>query len=262
MGDAGAAMKSASPQLDYAPPPPLYRHRRFRRIVVLLVLLAAAYPAWRWGSWAWGRGKMLYAQHRCLNYSPPGDLVVFESDEVRAGELIKRAEYKLIWPASNNTVVGHMPDELRNFEDPVLRVSRAPCAILFMHELRDKGGHERLVIVARTAANTGPLFYSPFNLFKSIFKPATMHDDLWDVSRSSYPRRAYHGPVQFLPTEGLRFYAGQVDPADASHFTIRYELGGKAGLIDGRLNDAGDDVDFVISGPAGPPSPWSNILQK
>jgi hypothetical protein len=35
-------------------------------------------------------------------------------------------------------------------------------------------------------------------------------------------------------------FAGQVDRADASHMTMRFELDGKTGWIEGRLGD--DDV--------------------
>jgi hypothetical protein len=37
----------------------------------------------------------------------------------------------------------------------------------------------------------------------------------------------------------LRFFAGQADPADASHFTIPYQLDGRDGTIDGWLKDEG-----------------------
>lgn len=37
----------------------------------------------------------------------------------------------------------------------------------------------------------------------------------------------------------FRLYAGQPDPADRSHFTIGYDLDGRHGTIDGRLNDKG-----------------------
>jgi hypothetical protein len=46
-------------------------------------------------------------------------------------------------------------------------------------------------------------------------------------------RAAIEGPELF------RFYAGQPDPADASHFTIGYDLDGRRGAIDGRLKDNG-----------------------
>ena len=34
-----------------------------------------------------------------------------------------------------------------------------------------------------------------------------------------------------------RIFAGQPDPADASHFTIRYQLWGQEDIIDGKLQD-------------------------
>ena len=37
----------------------------------------------------------------------------------------------------------------------------------------------------------------------------------------------------------LRVYAGQPDAADASHFTIAYEIDGRPGVIDGWLRDQG-----------------------
>jgi hypothetical protein len=32
-------------------------------------------------------------------------------------------------------------------------------------------------------------------------------------------------------------YAGQPDPADPSHFTIRYQMWGQEDVLDGRLDD-------------------------
>ena len=37
----------------------------------------------------------------------------------------------------------------------------------------------------------------------------------------------------------MRFFAGQPDPADASHFTIRYQADGREGVIDGWMKDDG-----------------------
>jgi hypothetical protein len=39
------------------------------------------------------------------------------------------------------------------------------------------------------------------------------------------------------PGQPWRIFAGQIDPADPSHLTIKYEIDGRAGVIDGRLND-------------------------
>ena len=41
----------------------------------------------------------------------------------------------------------------------------------------------------------------------------------------------------------LRIFAGQPDPADASRFTIHFEMDGKAGVLVGRLTD--DDTVLI-----------------
>lgn len=43
--------------------------------------------------------------------------------------------------------------------------------------------------------------------------------------------------VQMQLKDQWRIFAGRIDPADASHVTIAYDIDGKAGVIDGRLND-------------------------
>jgi hypothetical protein len=128
-----------------------------------------------------------------------------------------------------------------------------------MHELRDKSGRPRLVIVARDSLAFWPIF-SPFNLQATVWEPATFTTDPAVVPMKNPKMWDYNGPGYDLPSRDLRFYAGQLDPADPGHFTVRYELEGQPGIVDGRLNETGDDVVFQItSGPAAPPSPWSNV---
>jgi hypothetical protein len=45
--------------------------------------------------------------------------------------------------------------------------------------------------------------------------------------------------VRLRPENQFRFYAGQLDPADPSRFTIDYEVDGTRGKIHGRLRDDG-----------------------
>jgi hypothetical protein len=40
----------------------------------------------------------------------------------------------------------------------------------------------------------------------------------------------------------LRFFAGQVDPDDAGHFTLGYQVDGRDGVIDVRVKDDGIDI--------------------
>jgi len=41
----------------------------------------------------------------------------------------------------------------------------------------------------------------------------------------------------YRETDRLEWFAGQPDPTDDSHFTIRFELNGKPGIVDGWLKD-------------------------
>jgi hypothetical protein len=43
--------------------------------------------------------------------------------------------------------------------------------------------------------------------------------------------------VRYYERTPLRMYAGQADPADASRFTVEYELAGKRGVLEGRVKD-------------------------
>jgi hypothetical protein len=53
----------------------------------------------------------------------------------------------------------------------------------------------------------------------------------------------------------LRFFAGQADPKDTSHFTVEYELGGAKNVIDGWLTDD-DYLRIVPRGGAVDKSVW------
>lgn len=261
-------------QLEYAPAPPLYRRRRFRRVVLLVMLCALAYPGWRFGPGVWAKGRLLYAQRRCLNYEAPADWVVYESREPQAGELLKRhGYYPILSPGQffgtgslqqpPSPVAAYTPDELNEFEKRMSGAASAPSsAVLFMHEMKDKAGRRRLVIVRRAAGIFGPVM-SPFDLSATVFAPATFSSDLSVVISASPSIWVYNGPAILLPSEGLCFYAGRIDPGDPGHFTIRYEMEGKEGVVDGRLNERGDAVAFkIVSGPAAPPSPWSSPLVR
>lgn len=55
------------------------------------------------------------------------------------------------------------------------------------------------------------------------------------------------------PSDRIRLFAGQPDPADPSHFTIGYAVNGRPGTIDGWLQDD-ERVKFrVRGGPAKKP---------
>jgi hypothetical protein len=53
------------------------------------------------------------------------------------------------------------------------------------------------------------------------------------------------------PHVWARLFFGQVDPADASHFTIDFEFAGHTGTIDAYLRDD-NRVDFQFRDPPNP----------
>lgn len=79
------------------------------------------------------------------------------------------------------------------------------------------------------------------------FEGWTVAPSHWPNPMRSEPRPG--GSTLELPlavSDELRVLAGQPDPRDPSHFTIRYDLNGQPGVIDGWL-DAGRVVRLTAA---------------
>ena len=282
-------MTTETQQLEYAPAAPMRRRKIRRRVVWVLLLLAAGYAGMQYGPQAWRRTTFLYAQHRCLSYTAPANQLVYdegtdttEANLARAG-FTRASASRQSHPPLVAAVRQARPlvDFAANLPPgpsitllisgavqwtPVLnRAQGVPVgATLFCHELRNKAGHRRLVVVQRMPREVGPFVY-PFALDVALYAPAGWRRPITNVTKDPVPDHTakMSGVNPLIPAHPLRFWAGQIDPADPGHFTIRYELGGVGGIVDGWLNDAGDDVVIKIaSGPAMRPSLWSTYLAR
>jgi hypothetical protein len=113
--------------------------------------------------------------------------------------------------------------------------------LLFMHERRTKSGHRRLVVVRRTT----PAVRSSSDL--PVSYSVWVEDFNNGCSSIKTVIEVLPHPSDLQSPASLRFFAGQPDPDDDSHFTIQYELNGRPGIIDGTLNDArpGDSCEGV-----------------
>jgi hypothetical protein len=273
---------AASAQLEYAPGAPLRRRKRIRRVVTLILLLALVVPAYRYGPPAFRRIVLLYEQHRCLAYAAPADEIVYDEASPTTPARATQPGYAMLTVRLRTASVSaavRQPAELVAFAPNLPPVVAAQTGIgsggrilprsgalptggvLFLHELRNKAGHRRLAVVQRTPSEVGPFPY-PFGLEVALYEPATFRAPPRYAGKS--PPVTYidnlDGIIPLIPIRPLRFYAGQVDPADASHFTIRYELDGRTGDVDGRLTDTGDDLILrIVSGPATKPSLWTTF---
>lgn len=215
-------------QLDYAPPP---RRRARRRIIVAITALALLAGAWKYGPGAWDHARLLYYQGKCLSYGGAADEVVYEDD----GKAVIRSRYSAL--LTNYHAVRSWPGAKQG-------------ALLFMHEMKTPEGEARLVTVEATL-RIGVFSRPQVEYERAVMKLA----DLWSKrrNRTQYTHSTMDRPPlsagQVYP---LKIFAGQPDPQNPSHFTIRFELGGKEGMFDGWLESDGR----VLVEEREPVQPW------
>lgn len=236
----GKTMGDPPRQLDYASHPrPWYRRHPCRAALVVVVILGCigAAVGGKSGWKAFERHRMwqdlIARQQKCLDYTAPPTQVVADDDPAHFDKLLKISKsYQLQgggeWPA----YVACTPTVLKEFPE----VSETD--ILFLGGRRSPAGHSRLIIC----------------YIRGIGK----NRNVYLLTRSTVPATVGKWPTPVLQSgslmlgdrtaqEHVQFFAGQVDPADASHFTIRYSLDGASHIIDGWLQDD-DNVKLTVRG--------------
>jgi hypothetical protein len=256
-------------QLDYAPAPPR-RRRWLRRAAAGILLLAVALAGWRWGPGAWTQAQRLYWQRRCLSYRASPEMVVYEEEPRAAAALLashsaygayllRRGTGGAASGSSGATsAAAHVPvcwvrltalsPEIRSFAPGPTRAGRG--AIVFLHERTSPAGHRRLVCVR---------YFPPADSFTATFidgfdvECLAVHPATWSTGPITIPGINAFDVISGFPRRppNVRVYAGQVDPDDPSHFTVRYQMWGREDTLDGRLDDAGR----VTLTPRNPPQP-------
>ncbi len=110
-------------------------------------------------------------------------------------------------------------------------------AIAFLHELQAADGSRRLIRIDYSQDLMDAGLRGSVNLISSIYRPVSWSAKIASPCSSTniiIPERYEEGST----TANLRIFAGQSDPADPSHFTIRYQIWGLEDVIDGRLTGA------------------------
>jgi hypothetical protein len=249
-------MPDSNAQLDYAPAPPVLRRRWVRRLILGMVLLSALGAAVQWGPGAYRQASVLYWQRQCMRYTAPGEMVVYESDP-NAGAVLQSADrhYQLAaagsWGRSaTRTATGYLPECWNRFSRVAPGFLPPTAPVVFLHELRTPSGQRRLVsVVATFEPSELPLFISGYDVSATVIAPATWR--MLPRNRTGGVALSVLSGPQPKPPH-VRVYAGQPDPADPSHFTIRYEVDGVEHVADGWLRDgwpAGyDSVQFKVRG--------------
>ncbi len=241
-------MPTSPTQLQYATATP--RRRRWRRWLLFLLLLTTIAFSAKWGKPALSQAQYLYNQHRCMTDHLRPDQVVFDDDPAEAQKLIHaNPEYKFAGADYQNrsatitSVAGRTSRALDELHIRVgsLSTTRGP-AILFIHARRAPDHPERLVVLDCSEYVNYQRGITALSFRASVIALAS-------VRLRSYAEAGFGGSGRALAHGHLQFFAGQPDPADPSHFTMRYEINSKPGLIDGWLTEKDDIRLTVRNGP-------------
>ena len=201
---------SDTPQLNYAPPPPMHFRRSFRRWVYLVVSLMLIVSGWWWIPPAWRRVELLYWQRQCLNYEPPvGQIVADSQSHLSVSPLPWRRFYTLLSPPGFNS-----------------------AGTVFLHEMKRSDGARRLVAVELTKYPDG------IELDFRVFFPGNALRSPAEIINS------WAGSTIFPGKFNYKAIAGQLDPADRSHFTFELILDGERQIENGWLTQY-DTVEFA-----------------
>ena len=237
-----------SPQLHYALAPP----RRRKRVMLILIagaLLVLGVAAWRWGGIVWNRLPLLFWQRQCMRYTASADQVVYEEDPTELAKLLSRtAEYTRLTIASpfglsrlnpGTPAAVRVTAEWLRFSSlyrPAGIGGGWPEPVLFLHERTSPAGHRRVVSIVYTPRNESAVssFIAGFNYMDNVLIPATATKGV-QLPRKGYFLSVLSGGVRSPPN--VRFYAGQPDPKDLSHFTIHYRMWNQDDVLDGYLDD-------------------------
>jgi hypothetical protein len=121
---------------------------------------------------------------------------------------------------------------------------------LFLHERRTPGGESRLLVVRRGMMDLWSFSY--VCLTATVVRPGSLLKlPVVDDQKDSVPStRFVQGIGSHRASDRLRLFAGQPDASDPTHFTIRYDINGERGTIDGWLRDDGMVTFTVRDGPA------------
>jgi hypothetical protein len=207
---------------------------------------------------------------RTLTFALPPDRVVYEEDPTRAARLASlppdpRAAYigdpnrpappaYYPQPAGGYWMGSSDGQPYAEYLPPFYRrmyMGIMPRGLIFIHGRTGQRGRQRLVHVTqeRSYAYRPPLRPHALNVRDGLELTAC-------TSSADAEFSPGHGNTKhsiFLPLgfgQVARIYAGQADPTDLARVTIRYEIDGVPGTIEGRLDDWDDLVLRVLDGPA------------
>jgi hypothetical protein len=210
-------------QLDYAKtPPPWYSRRLLRLAVLTSIVIASVFAGQRWLPPLWDSMQTFYWRRQAMAYTTsPNSVIYWQANGAVSPE---------------DVCVPKAREMLEGYE--------GLWANVFLHSRSRPSGGQRLVIVDLADTNFFGL-QRKVRFVTNISRSGSLYGQTWsDPATLGMP---------FEQNELFRLHAGQPDPADASHFTIEYEINSGSGTIDGWLQDDDTVKVKVRDGPARQP---------
>jgi hypothetical protein len=204
------------------------RPKRTFAVGVVIAAVACAVGIWAGGRYLLNkpRVKALVVQHQAAAHHDDEEEVVYEDDPVRAQKLRATGKYNTI---AEVAVVRKPPDEWGQLKLP--NVAKGSSS-LFLHARKAVGGEDRIVNVYIPGTGEG-LRVRDVQIRGTVLRPGSWTEEVSDRTHR-WPRPR---PLALTVRMGetLTVFAGQPDPADASHFTMRYRTTSGTGTVDGWL---------------------------
>jgi hypothetical protein len=196
---------------------------------------------WLAGPAAYRTVRTFYYWNACLGHTLPEGQVVYDDDPVQAQALLAAD------PALRQ--LGPAVAYVSPAYESMLGGPRPPTPLVFLHGRRSRAGRQWLVAVEPTVYRypSSRQFNLDVTVKRRLRGSTYVGPSLAVVPTSDIP--AEYPPV------ALRLYAGQADPADESHFTVRYRAGDVTGTIHGWLDDLNDErakIRFDVRRDAAP----------
>ena len=224
------------------------RLRTIRRTLGTVVFVSMIACVWLWHEPCWKRLRLLKAQRACASYVVPAEQVVYESVPKGAHAALSGEPRSLhTMEANGDAYTLAAPRAWETLLSMLGRSHARSDALLFLGERQTPSGKTRIVGVVRPELDRShECFVSTIKGFAiapvGIFGSA----ELRVTART--PENAE--PMFLGQKDTMRFFAGQLDSWDKSHWIMQYELNGKRGSIDGWLQDDERVIIKLKDGPA------------
>jgi hypothetical protein len=226
----------STPPIDYAPS--TSRRGWWKRYLIIAVLILLGL----WGTYKWRAIERLYAttqaymwQRRAMRFTLPENTIVYSDDPAEISTLLKRPNY--FSPASGGPV-HYEPPPLRQMlgwrqiHDGAPSMGRNQSGGIFLHARMQSDGKKRLVAIAVFPFSPTGVNSRYLVLYGAAIQPGSL-THMWEAGTAIALLN-----IPLKPSDQVTIFAGRADSADASHFTIPFQINAESGVIDGWLRNS------------------------